>query len=69
MALQPGLGAEDSPQACWAEPVQVNALWFWVLQPTKGSTQWAGLVSLELHESSCNCIFMCFVRGFVGFMC
>lgn len=30
-----------------------------VPQMTKGSTLWAGLISLEVHESCCNCIFMC----------
>lgn len=54
-----GLESEqDSPQACRAEPEQVSALWFWVSLLTKGSMQWAGLLCLELHESSCNCIFM-----------
>lgn len=69
MAARALESAQDSPQACWPQPAQVNALWFWVPQPTKGSTLWAGLLSLEQHESPCNGIFMCFVRGFVSFVC
>lgn len=63
---QHGMVTEVWSQACCPQqPVQVTALWLSVPLLTKGSVWWAGQLFLKQHDSSCNCIFMCFVSSCV----
>lgn len=60
MARSPGFGARAGlPAGLLGRADAGQRSLILVPQMTKGSTLWAGQLSLEVHESSCNCIFMC----------